>query len=64
MAAIAKNILVVGGNGFIGKCMQRLALALLLTENGAGSAVCRAALAKGMQVTSVRLKHILGSSSG
>ncbi|KAF8921243.1 mitochondrial protein [Mucidula mucida] len=35
MAAIAKNILVVGGNGFI------------------GSAVCRAALAKGMQVTSV-----------
>lgn len=54
----ARNLLVVGGNGFIGKpspdseCL--LSLPDCIPSAYPGSAVCKAALARGFQVTSVR----------
>ena len=47
------NILVVGGNGFIGMALYGMSERRCLIYD-LGSAVCRAALAQGMQVTSIR----------
>lgn len=51
MEGLLQRILVVGGNGFVGMCFATLHL---LANMLLGSAVCKAALAKGYQVTSIR----------
>lgn len=51
------RILVVGGNGFVGSWYDASVESKIYTECATlstGSAVCKAALAKGMQVISVR----------
>lgn len=58
MEPLARKILVVGGNGFVGVFTACLYLAVdhakILSTRVAGSAVCRAALSRGYQVTSIR----------
>jgi hypothetical protein len=53
---VVKKILVVGGNGFIGAHAHSLFLRAQCPKprRDTGSAVCRAALSKGIEVTSVR----------
>jgi nucleoside-diphosphate-sugar epimerase len=52
MNTALKHILVVGGNGFIGLFILTIYFIVLIFCSG--SAVCKAALAQGIQVTSVR----------
>lgn len=51
-----QKILVVGGNGLIGEQPNR-SIRFQSLNISVGSAMCRAALAKGMQVTSVRFTY-------
>ena len=53
MSTALKSILVIGGNGFIGQCLSTYK-ARLVDIFLIGSAVCKTALARGIQVTSVR----------
>lgn len=60
MEPLLQKVLVVGGNGFIGE--QKRSLDFQNIESvDAGSAICKAALAKGLQVTSIRF--VFNSSS-
>jgi hypothetical protein len=58
MQSAARKLLVVGGNGFIGKLVTRTirahAVCTRLTRMHSGSAVCRTALLRGFEVTSIR----------
>ncbi len=62
MEPIVRKILVVGGNGFVGESRRQLSSLYkqcnLITSFVVGSAVCRAALARGYQVTSIRCVHV------
>jgi len=48
-----QHILVIGGNGFIGIDLSSQDKPLS-SDPSTGSAVCKAAVARGMQVTSIR----------
>lgn len=48
-----QHILVIGGNGFIGIDLSSQDK-LMSSDPSTGSAVCKAAVARGMQVTSIR----------
>ncbi len=53
MESIIQKILVVGGNGFVGKTIC-ITANLRGIYTPPGSAVCKSALARGFQVTSIR----------
>lgn len=52
MAAIVPKLLVVGGNGFLGE--YNSTYHQKVSADRVGSAVCKAAIAKGWEVSSVR----------
>jgi len=54
MQPVLQNILVVGGNGFIGLFLCLKSACRPRTLFATGSAVCKAALARGIKVTSIR----------
>ena len=56
MEPLAQKILVVGGNGFIGECYSESPPGVFYPTIilSPGSAVCKAALARGIQVSSIR----------